>query len=93
MRSWRASVESLGANVLVVPRHARFGGTSLELLSRARPEICVVMAGRDDRPSRTVLRRIDPAKTGAALYRTDRDGTIEIVTNGRAIAVTTEERP
>ena len=80
----------LRSNVLVVPRHARYGGTSLEFLSVVRPEAYVVLFDRNAyRPSKSVLKRIDTRNTGAAVYRTDMDGTIEMITDGRSIKVNT----
>ena len=78
-------------NVLVVGKHGKRGGVSLEILSMARPEICVAPVGIRERPNRLVLRQIDPKNTGAELYRTDLDGIVEVVTDGRQIAVNTRE--
>ncbi|MHB9035235.1 MAG: ComEC/Rec2 family competence protein [Armatimonadota bacterium] len=78
----------LESDVLVVPRGARKGGTTLEFLSRVRPEHCVVLSGR--RPSGIILQRIDPKNTGAELHRTDKDGTISIVSDGLTLAVSSE---
>lgn len=80
----------LTSTVLVVGRHGQSGSTSLELLSMARPEIIVVSAWRGSgRPSASVLNRLSARNTGAALYRTDKDGIIEIDTNGHSIQVLT----
>ena len=80
----------LRSSVLVVPRHGRYGGTSLELLSVVRPEAYVVLLDRSsNRASRAVLERIDTRNTGAAVYRTDLDGNIEMITDGRSIKVNT----
>jgi len=76
----------LTSTVLVVPRHGRHGSTSLELLSLVRPEYCIVLVGRGaDRPSRTVIDRIKTENTGAEVYRTDRDGPVIMVSDGRSI--------
>ena len=85
------SVRDLASNVLVVPGHGRAGSTSLELLACTRPRQCVVLCGRGaNRPSRSVLRRIDAENTGAEVYRTDRDGPFDIVSDGRLVTVYTE---
>lgn len=80
----------LVSSVLVAARHGRSGSTSLELLSMVRPEICMISAehGRN-RPATSVLNRLSAHNTGAALYRTDKDGIIEIDTDGRSIQVST----
>ena len=81
----------LGSSVLVAGRHGQYPSTSLELLSMARPEIVVISAKRGaSRPSAAVLERLSPSSTGAALYRTDKDGIIRIDTDGHTIRVSTE---
>ena len=85
------SGNDLVSDVVNVGRNGRSGSTSLELLCVVRPEMCVVSVGRRRRkPGKTVLTRIDTNNTGAAVYRTDKDGTIRIVTDGRSIVVDTE---
>ena len=79
------------SDVLVVPHHAQRGSTSLEMLSVVRPEYCVISSSGFARPNTSVLRRLDPKNTGAPLYRTDKDGIIEIVTNGRTTVVNTNQ--
>lgn len=80
----------LTSSVLVAGRHGRYGSTSLELLSMVRPEICILSAQQGaNRPAASVLNRLNARNTGAALYRTDKDGIIEIDTDGRLIQVST----
>lgn len=79
------------SDVLVVPNHGQRGSTSLELLSVVRPEYCVIISNDLIRPSSSILRRLDPKNTGAQLYRTDKDGIIEIVTNGQKTIVNTSK--
>ena len=81
----------LESDVLALARCGRSGSTSLELLSRVRPESCVMSVGTGrNRPSKAVLKRIDTKSTGASVYRTDKDGTIRMVTDGHSIVVRTE---
>lgn len=75
------------SDILVVPNHGRKNSASLEFISSVRPECFVVMPARGRRPNRSVLDRIDPENTGAEVCRTDREGIVEIVTDGRYIAV------
>ena len=80
----------LESSVLVVGRHGRYESTSLEFLSMVRPEICVISAQRGShKPASSVLNRLSTINTGAPLFRTDKDGIIEIDTNGRSIQVLT----
>lgn len=74
----------LTSSILVVPR----SGVSLELLSMVRPQIIVVSTAT--RPPASVVARLSERNTGAALYRTDKHGIIEIDTNGRSVRVATE---
>jgi competence protein ComEC len=78
----------LRSNVLLVPRHGAAGSTSLEFISQVRPECFIVLVGKgDDRPSSLVMRRISTENTGAQVYRTDRDGPIDVISDGRSIEV------
>jgi competence protein ComEC len=87
------SVRDLESSVLVVPRHGQAGSTSLELISLVRPECFVVMdGGRGGRPSASVLARISTRNTGAQVLRTDKDGSFDIVSDGRSIEVVKEVR-
>ncbi len=76
----------LTSTVLVVSNHARAGGTSLELLAKVRPHYCIALVETGDgRPDRAVMKRISTENTGAYLYRTDKDGIIDLVSDGRSV--------
>ncbi|MDH7601192.1 MAG: hypothetical protein QHI38_03490 [Armatimonadota bacterium] len=78
----------LSSDVLVTGRNGRFGSVSLELIVAARPKYFVVLAARGrGRPSRPLLERIDTKNTGAKVYRTDTDGIVTMVTDGRSVVV------
>jgi ComEC/Rec2-related protein len=65
--------------LLKVPHHGSRTSSSPTLLDALLPEIAVVQAGRNNRfkhPHAEVLERY--VERGIALYRTDRDGTIEV---------------
>jgi competence protein ComEC len=65
--------------VLKVGHHGSRTSTGWELLSRAEPEVAIIPAGRGNsfgHPHPQVLERI--GRSGARLYRTDRDGTVTI---------------
>lgn len=72
----------LQSSVLAVSSRARRDNPSIELLVRVRPEICVLCSNS---PESGTMRRLEPENSGAALFRTDKDGIIEIVTNGRSV--------
>jgi competence protein ComEC len=84
------SGSNLTSTVLVAPNHGRSGSMSLELLSKVRPRICVVLAQGSAPPSRIVMNRLKKENSGADLYRTDKDGIIDLVSDGRAIIAETE---
>jgi competence protein ComEC len=55
-------------------------------MEAVRPQVVVVSAGEDNRfghPSPEVLERV--AEVGAAVLRTDELGSIEVITDGRAM--------
>jgi competence protein ComEC len=89
---WRiASSPDFGPiDVLKVAHHGSRHSTTELFLERARPRFAVASAGYDNRfghPNPEVLRRLVDAHTG--IYRTDRDGLVSIVTDGRRIWVRT----
>ncbi|MCE5197355.1 MAG: hypothetical protein ABFD54_02935 [Armatimonadota bacterium] len=76
------------SDVLIVPRSGHSTAASLELLSKVRPDYCVITSSNT--PNRSLLERLNEKNTGARLFRTDKNGTISIVSDGRTIAVITE---
>ena len=67
--------------VLIVGHHGSKYSTSEELLESLRPEVAVVSVGSNSygHPAEEVLRRLDDS--GAEVYRTDLQGTIELTVN------------
>lgn len=80
----------LTCDVLAVARGGRYGSTCLELVRCARPEFFVVQVSPRGAPSASVLNRISTHNTGAQVYRTDRDGAVDVVTDGRSIVASVE---
>lgn len=73
----------LAAAVLKIGHHGSRYSTSDEFLERVRPQVALISAGADNRfglPAGDTLQQL--ARHHIAVYRTDRDGTIELVTNG-----------
>lgn len=84
-----ASHRDLESQVLKVSHHGSSDGTTLELIRLVRPEYVVISVGADNEyghPHRKTLRMLSQERTGAQLFRTDRDGTVTIRTDGRRIA-------
>lgn len=77
--------------VLKVAHHGSESGTSNELLQVVKPAYAVISVGADNsygHPSRSVLDRL--AATGAQVYRTDEQGAITIITDGKTVQVRSE---
>ena len=84
------SYPGLRAQVLKSPHHGSRTSSSWAFLEGIRPEVVVISAGLGNAygvPHRDVLERY--AKMGARVLRTDRDGAVEISTDGRSLSVRT----
>ncbi len=78
------------AHVLKVPHHGSRSSSGSELLARVAPRLAVVSAGAHNpfgHPHPEVLERF--RRAGVLLLRTDRDGTVEVATDGRRVWVRT----
>jgi competence protein ComEC len=76
--------------VLKVPHHGSASSSSDEFLGALRPSIALVSCGRENRfghPAPAVLARY--AAHRALVFRTDRDGEIDLTTDGRQVDVVT----
>jgi competence protein ComEC len=76
--------------VLKVPHHGSATSSSSLLIERTRPAAAIVSAGRGNvfgHPVASVVGRY--AEAGAPLFRTDRDGQIDVTTDGRQVRITT----
>lgn len=77
---------ALDADILKVAHHGSNTSTTLSYLHAVTPRFAVISCGRDNaygHPSSAVLDRLE--STGAAIFRTDRDGTVTLVTDGSSI--------
>lgn len=76
--------------VLKAPHHGSATSSSQALLAHTRPRAVLIGAGRGNlygHPNPAVLERY--ATVGAEIFRTDRDGQIELVTDGEQVSVRT----
>ena len=76
--------------VVKVPHHGSLTSSSREFVDALSPSVAVISVGRGNRfghPAPAVLERYRQA--GAQIFRTDRDGAIEVATDGRSLEVST----
>lgn len=75
--------ELLDTDVLKVGHHGSSTSTSAAFVSAVSPDIAVISVGKDNsygHPTGEVLTTLEGA--GAAIYRTDEDGTVRLISNG-----------
>ncbi len=78
----------LRSTVLLAPRHGDATAATPAFLQAVAPEVAVISVGAENRsgdPAPAVLARL----MDVPVYRTDQDGTIEIVSDGKKIEVKT----
>ena len=78
----------LSSTVLKVAHHGSESSSCSEFLSVVKPQVAVISVGVDNlfgHPSPEVLDRLDKTH----LYRTDLQGTIELITDGKRLWMTT----
>jgi competence protein ComEC len=83
-----ADGRSLRSTVLKVGHHGSRHSTSEAFLKRVAPELALISAGRGNRfglPNPDTLALL--GSYGIRVYRTDRDGTVELVSDGRSWSV------
>jgi competence protein ComEC len=86
------SSQPLQADVLKVAHHGSGGSTTAEFLAAVDPDYAVLSVGADNRfghPQTAVLERLG-ALGDVTVLRTDEQGTVEFVTDGRQMWVRTE---
>jgi competence protein ComEC len=85
-----ASGEAVMSDVLKIPHHGSAQGTNTEWLAAIGPKVAVISVGWRNQfghPAKSVLQRLQDA--GIDTYRTDRNGTVTISTDGSRISVST----
>jgi competence protein ComEC len=84
------TLDLLPTVVLKSPHHGSGTSSSDEFIAALQPRVVLISSGRGNpygHPVPHVLERYRAA--GAAVYRTDRDGQIELATDGRTLDITT----
>lgn len=88
-----ASRRDMESNVLKVAHHGSGSSTSLEFIRLVKPEYVIISVGAGNEyghPGKSLLKRLAEEKTGALMFRTDRNGTITVRTDGHKIVVESE---
>ena len=83
----------LESTVLKAAHHGSSTSTTQRFLDAVGPSIAVVSAGLDNsygHPAPAVMERLEAAVGAENVYRTDRDGSVEVVSDGMAVWVRTE---
>ncbi|NTW99171.1 MAG: ComEC/Rec2 family competence protein, partial [Geobacteraceae bacterium] len=93
-RQMLAGRYDLKSTVLKVGHHGSRYSTSEEFLEQVHPGLALISAGAGNRFGLPSARTVDLLRsTGIPLYRTDHDGTIELVTDGVVWSVSTPYKP
>lgn len=88
VKMYRSKKNFLLTNILKVAHHGSATSTTEVFLNYVQPEVAVISCGLNNRyghPHPVVLRRL--RNYGVEVYRTDRDGTIEVVIDGKDYVV------
>jgi len=83
---------NLSCDVLKVPHHGSSSGCYVEFLKNVNPRVAVISVGKDNRyghPANSTLKKLK--ELGIEIYRTDKDGTITITSDGEKIWVEKEK--
>ncbi|MDD2851293.1 MAG: DNA internalization-related competence protein ComEC/Rec2 [Desulfuromonadaceae bacterium] len=86
--------DQLTSTILKVGHHGSRFSTSEQFIEQVHPRLALISAGRGNRfglPSARTLKLLNSKKI--TVYRTDRDGTIEVVTDGIIWSVVTPFKP
>jgi competence protein ComEC len=82
----------LRSTVLKVAHHGSDTSTSPEFLAVVNPQVAIISVGADNKfghPSKKVLDRLKNRIGSENIYRTDQQGTIEFITDGKRLWVET----
>jgi competence protein ComEC len=84
---------TLDAEILKVGHHGSASSTSPAFLERVRPEMGVIFVGEDNPYGHPHQETLDLLKeSGVTVYRTDRDGTVVVRTDGLSYSVKTQTK-
>ncbi len=84
---------NLTSTVLKVAHHGSATSTSTEFLAVVSPQLVVVTVGKDNpfgHPGGEVMDRLTEKVSAGNIYRTDKNGAIELITDGEKLRVSLE---
>lgn len=83
---------NLRSTVLKVAHHGSETSSTPDFIGAVRPQVAVITVGENNsygHPDAAVLELLQ--EYGAAIYRTDRHGTVVVITNGETVEIVTEK--
>lgn len=84
--------KDLEASILKVGHHGSRSSTSAHFLRKVKPEVAIISLGKDNdygHPHEITLKKLEKSKV--KVYRTDLNGTIRIITDGKGYSVEVEK--
>lgn len=89
----RQITQNVDADVLKIGHHGSSGSTSQEFFGRVSPQMAVISCGKDNpygHPHREIIELLESNKI--SYYRTDTDGTVTMVCDGKNIEVSMQNQ-
>ena len=99
---WEAEFEliiqgaSLSSTILKVAHHGADTSTTDEFLAVVNPQLVVIQTGADNKfghPCPEIMERLEAKISPGHIFRTDKQGTIEFITDGERLWVKVEKNP
>ena len=80
--------KDIESTVLKVAHHGSSYSSSSKFINKVKPKYAIIEVGKNNEynhPKEIVLKKLN--KIGAQIYRTDKDGTIHLTSNGKNISI------
>ncbi len=82
--------DELRSTIIKVPHHGSMTSSSYKFVKGVHPDVAVISVGQYNpfrHPRDKIIRRYE--KIGTRIYRTDRDGAVQVITDGKDYSITT----
>ncbi|MFV1950850.1 MAG: DNA internalization-related competence protein ComEC/Rec2 [Nitrospinota bacterium] len=82
--------DDLRSTIVKVPHHGSMTSSSYRFVKGVHPDVAVISVGKYNpfrHPRDKIVRRYE--KIGTRIYRTDRDGAVQVITDGEDYSITT----